>query len=569
MMMVDVHRNMRRALSPAEVADAREVVVTLLGQARARQRKLGKAVLRLRKGPRSFKFDEVAHPRYPKGHPKGGQFRPKYASTVTLADFRLPETLGYLERDRPVRLGVNVAEVWNLFAAKSYGSPDNVAAIAIREALQNSRDACRKAGGGTIRFGLFSDMRAAWFEDTGIGMDADTLQDKFLVLGASGKQQEAGAVGGFGVAKAVILSLSDPAQGGHWEIHTRNLALTDEEVTAEEARIRLVTERRGTRLEWFDISEDLGGRCGRPARAATCGFRSGQYPHGRGDGRPGRDAPISPLRMARRTPIAEKSFHGGETTLRVYQVDLTRENKARARRGENPIIAIDGWSNVCIRLGGIAQIFTGTRAPGFYVVDVETTARPGTDTYPFDPHRTRLKYNLGGIWLRDTLEGLVEQAKTGAEVDVAPQQSCRLRPRDLTAENAERTQRLLEGLRGERERWARYAGKFRKTGIVPPPYFTTMRLHDQAQVHEEHIPAERMQRDDLDTIARRFLGPETTRGGRPQLTAKRMAGLLIAEYYGRGGSRLRQGRCGPLPVKAIFDPKVIATSLGHKWKASG
>ncbi|HOA25431.1 MAG TPA: hypothetical protein PKI52_15590, partial [Aggregatilineales bacterium] len=96
MMMVDVHRNMRRALSPAEVADAREVVVTLLGQARARQRKLGKAVLRLRKGPRSFKFDEVAHPRHPKGHPKGGQFRPKYASTVTLADFRLPETLGYL-----------------------------------------------------------------------------------------------------------------------------------------------------------------------------------------------------------------------------------------------------------------------------------------------------------------------------------------------------------------------------------------------------------------------------------------------------------------------------------------
>ena len=30
----------------------------------------------LRKAQRAFDFDEVAHPRYPKGHPKGGRFRP-------------------------------------------------------------------------------------------------------------------------------------------------------------------------------------------------------------------------------------------------------------------------------------------------------------------------------------------------------------------------------------------------------------------------------------------------------------------------------------------------------------
>jgi len=97
MMMVDVHRNMRRALSPAEAADARGVVVTLLTQARERQRKLGKAAV----------FDAARHPRFPKGDARGGQFVPKSGARVTAERSTLEERQGRPAQGRPQQVAMD------------------------------------------------------------------------------------------------------------------------------------------------------------------------------------------------------------------------------------------------------------------------------------------------------------------------------------------------------------------------------------------------------------------------------------------------------------------------------
>ncbi len=76
----------------------------------------------------------------------------------------------------------------------------------VRELLQNSIDAgatnihmdfVASPVEGKVVFGVF---------DNGCGMTEDVLRNKFLVLGASGKEDLKGAIGGFGMAKMVIFS---------------------------------------------------------------------------------------------------------------------------------------------------------------------------------------------------------------------------------------------------------------------------------------------------------------------------------------------------------------------------
>lgn len=73
-----------------------------------------------------------------------------------------------------------------------------------RESIQNAVDAgstrvecgCVEQADGTFR---------VWCEDNGGGMSRSTILDKFLVLGATGKEGDATATGGFGKAKEMLL----------------------------------------------------------------------------------------------------------------------------------------------------------------------------------------------------------------------------------------------------------------------------------------------------------------------------------------------------------------------------
>lgn len=166
-------------------------------------------------------------------------------------------------------LKTDAARVWNLYAHHTYGNGD-LPLVACREALQNSVDACRKSiADGTVERGFFEvcyDAAAGVlsFEDNGCGMDHAQLHTVFLTLGGSGKAGDAGATGGFGVAKAVILGCSPTAT---WAIHSRDNYVPSEHLGQTVALSEQKRPwRRGTRITVSGFRGELDAYCGRHGR---------------------------------------------------------------------------------------------------------------------------------------------------------------------------------------------------------------------------------------------------------------------------------------------------------------
>ena len=187
---------------------------------------------------------------------------------------------------RNATYGADPAAVWKNYTTSIYETSDLVA-LATRETLQNAEDAIKAAsrrGQITRGDGIFSVTyeitdeinQTGWisWEDNGIGMDWETVKDKFLVIGMSGKRSSedydaelsysckrytrppgdkrgtyvfrlnglwqftagaqsgkldkdyvfdytvSGNAGGFGVAKAVILGVSPTMD---WEMETQDI----------------------------------------------------------------------------------------------------------------------------------------------------------------------------------------------------------------------------------------------------------------------------------------------------------------------------------------------------------
>lgn len=120
------------------------------------------------------------------------------------------------------KAGVNVAWAWDMAATQIYSQGDRVF-LAVREMLQNSRDA------------RATDIQIEWipdppssvgpktgtliFTDNGKGMTQEVVETKFMELG--GSMKEDGALGGFGAAKAAILTAS--VTKWSWDLRTRNV----------------------------------------------------------------------------------------------------------------------------------------------------------------------------------------------------------------------------------------------------------------------------------------------------------------------------------------------------------
>ena len=209
---------------------------------------------------------------------------------------------------------VDEGAVWLLYTTSTYQSAD-LPAIATREALQNSVDAIRAAvaageiqkGQGRFEVTWDAGVRSLTWDDNGIGMDTETLAEKFLSIGSSTKRGSAtqlnttvrgfrrapnsgdgsyyirlnglfqfrrdkqgsgkmpldvvvdyttnGQAGGFGVAKAVILGVSPTFR---FEMHTRdNLAESkgkNPDGSFIPGKIDLVRWRQGTRLTVFEVA---------------------------------------------------------------------------------------------------------------------------------------------------------------------------------------------------------------------------------------------------------------------------------------------------------------------------
>lgn len=149
-----------------------------------------------------------------------------------------------------VELSADVATIWRLQCRNLYNSK-NLAALAVRECIQNSIDAISSA----IKLGQIKPEDAAIsiktsgndliITDNGVGMDIQTLHEKFFNLGGTTKGDEDN-VGGFGLAKAVILGC-----GTGFKVETQDNVCTSEDLGKNP--IKKSTYFQGTRLTLFNV----------------------------------------------------------------------------------------------------------------------------------------------------------------------------------------------------------------------------------------------------------------------------------------------------------------------------
>ena len=285
------------------------------------------------------------------------------------------------------QITANVGVIWKHFTTSVYEGGD-LPAIATREALQNSVDAIRAAvrarqiREGEGRFNVTWDpaARSLTWEDNGIGMDAETIQAKFLSLGDSGKREASGssdeAAGGFGVAKAVILGVASKFQ---WELHTRdNLARPSEggAVPIDDAPLR-----QGTRITVYDVGSDFDS----------------WFDHARSE--------WVDLKDRLRLVLGACDLPGIALSLNGERVEpfFNRRGGSRIQAGsfgEGTTATVKGYRRqdrggaYWIRLGGLYQFHAGThrgRLPADVVIDLSTSIRPGERGYPLTASRTRLQ----------------------------------------------------------------------------------------------------------------------------------------------------------------------------------
>ena len=278
----------------------------------------------------------------------------------------------------------NVTRAWTAAAQNEYGER-YLGNISVREVLQNSLDAVLEAiENGEIKQGkieIITDQadnssygKSYEVKDNGIGMSDSDIAYKFLSLYDTGKDK-VGRFGGFGVAKAVILM---PSETANWTLRTRDNYLTDEMTNKEEEIGTLDKPIRGTHLtvetEEYIIDEDAVKYVEMtdfPSNVtATYNGQRLKNPFARM--RPAQEieeqVDSNTFLVARFYPKAPKGY---ERTQIVRLVDTVTGAK------------------LC---QGMEYLFG---YEGAIVVDITTTATPGSGNYPLTKSRTKLEWNAG------------------------------------------------------------------------------------------------------------------------------------------------------------------------------
>ena len=355
---------------------------------------------------------ETKHPRHAKGSRQGGRFAPKPKVPAQREERQADEVMygDVIHVGRLIEYGIDPSVMWSHHASGAYGTVYDQARYAIREMFQNARDACvrrRDYGPGerpqiTYRVDANAprDRYEVTFTDNGVGMDPDTLVNKFLVLGSTGKPTGE-SVGGFGVAKAVILSSCDPANGGKWEIETNGIRL-DSDMIGKVDYVEKVDFRRGTSIRLKNVADtvtvgttvthgagpafDFGLKGGPGLSFIQCSDFGDIEVIAEADGD---RFNISPLQVKGRRPALTKTSKSGSNKARIYVISREKENERRIVAGEPVIREFADYGGLVVRIGGLAQIVQQryTLEDEIIVVDIDTNNRPGSSDYPLDPHR--------------------------------------------------------------------------------------------------------------------------------------------------------------------------------------
>lgn len=317
-----------------------------------------------------------------------------------------PRQLGRRDERDPAHPGemratANTAAMWNLLAGKLYGADTDVAVLATREALQNSRDAIdralkagklpREGGRFDVRFGL-QDDGATWLEwvDNGIGMSPEVVRTKFLSIGDTTKTSGEDA-GGFGIAKAIILGCSSTFR---WEMHTQDWIYTANGFDAPVRPTRASFYMQGVRLRVYDV---LGA-------TRRWGVWSDDGPNLQ-----------SRLQLLLSTNnLAPRGRHAG---VRLYLNDreVGAKHQGRGIRLQDsatvdgvPQTSVEvrgykvpggGAGAIYARLDGLVQFRESIYGsiPLDLVVDVSTRLSPRDRSYPFDAARMKLSGPVGSL----------------------------------------------------------------------------------------------------------------------------------------------------------------------------
>ena len=315
------------------------------------------------------------------------------------------EILEAMQAKATGRPGANAAVMWRYFTTSVYQSGD-LPVLATREALQNGVDAiraavrARKTRSGEGRFAVTWDAerRALTWEDNGVGMDTPTILSKFLALGESGKASAGDsdeAVGGFGVAKAVILGTSTTFR---WEMHTRdNLAVS--QGSDQDVEVFDTPPLSGTRITIFDVADEFD---------QTWDYARQEYVG---------------LEERLRELLAANDLRGVTLLLNGQEVRpmFSRRGGARVSLdgswGAGTTAAVKAYRRppgdrqgaYYVRLGGLFQFKTPSQRGNLkadVVVDLVTSVRPGVSAYPLNAARDGLQGRA-----RWTFRDLVEEVE--------------------------------------------------------------------------------------------------------------------------------------------------------------
>lgn len=269
-----------------------------------------------------------------------------------------------------------------LLGQKMYST--NPVTICVRELLQNAADACKRKGvEPDIKLSIVSNKRRCTIEcsDNGIGMTDTQIVTDFLCLGGTSKRGEAGNTGGFGIAKAVIMS------GEYWSVQSLDSICDSDTIVAGDDISKLTEPVDGTIVtaEFADQSiyywlDDV---------LCLIAFSD-----------------IKVWLTVEENGHMLLSDHVGLTQEKVFLAKGELQNWSgyglqKVQVGEHM------FSSKCmVRLNGLVQFgkwVYGNSMEGNIVVDIHTTEDPSSPAYPFPTSREKMNSEIDSEvdkWMR-------------------------------------------------------------------------------------------------------------------------------------------------------------------------
>lgn len=285
-------------------------------------------------------------------------------------------------------LQANSQMIWKLQCQNLYKSK-NLGALAVRECIQNSVDALNKA----VKKGIIEKHERCiriniqdstlTIIDNGIGMDLKTIHNKFLSLGETTKQDSTENVGGFGIAKAVILGC-----GTGFIVHTQDNKFTSKDLGRtpvsktdffQGTKITLLNVQIGNNLSISDNPEGFISSIKEYIETSDIDIPikiNGELCSRR----------FTESRKTRRDPH-EFGIHSRMIPDKTkIKINVYKDNSR-------------GYKYVYVRLRGLTQFrqYLGWNANCNIVIDINTTLSPTSPNYPFLTSREELTYHANSI----------------------------------------------------------------------------------------------------------------------------------------------------------------------------